>query len=114
MYIWSKLQLRVKTETEKYLSVDRPRSTLNSFGLVVDRNRVDVVVESDLLQGNLSKSSLLICNQMTRFLSCTLSFLNPTVHKVSLSELKRWWFSGLKFTYIFSVVYSQLQQNQPL
>ena len=33
-------------EEEIFMSVDRPGSTLNIFGLVVDRNRVDVVVES--------------------------------------------------------------------
>ena len=41
--------MRVKTEEEIYKSADRPRSNLKIFGLVVDRNRVDVVVESGLL-----------------------------------------------------------------
>ena len=49
LYIWSKLQLRVKMEEEIYISRDRPRSTLHIFGLVVDRNRVDVVIESGQL-----------------------------------------------------------------
>ena len=34
---------------EIYISADRPHSTLNIFGLVEDRNRVNVVVESGLL-----------------------------------------------------------------
>ena len=37
-------------ETEKYINADRPRSTLIVFGLVEDRNRVDVVVDSGPLQ----------------------------------------------------------------
>ena len=42
--------MHVKTEKELYIWADRPRSTLNIFGLVVDRNRVDVIVESGPLQ----------------------------------------------------------------
>ena len=42
--------MHVKTEKELYICPDRPRSTLSIFGLVVDRNRVDVVVESGPLQ----------------------------------------------------------------
>ena len=54
LYIWYKLQLRVKTDKEIYISADR-RALLYStllFGLVVDFNRVDVIVESGPLHWN--------------------------------------------------------------
>ena len=72
--------------------MDRPRSTLNIFGLVVDRNRVDVLVESGRLQ-IIKYSSLNLPKNICQILDygqecCLVTVLRQHLERISILHIK--------------------------